>query len=157
GLATSAGIPTGTLAGPLEVDKTNKILDISDGTSNTVLIAEIAGRPDLWRGKTRSTSPQTYSSGSGGWNDATTGNLTLSGPPSDGGPACPPLPATPCAAPATRTCVVNCSNEYGLYAFHTAGANAVLADGSVRMFTATTTPTVMASFITRANGETISE
>ncbi len=157
-LATFAGIPTGALAGALEPDKTTRIADMTDGTSNTVFIVEIAGRPNLWRaGKKTPAPPQTYSSGSGGWNDATTGNASLYGSPADGGPVCTSLPGTPCAPPATRTCVVNCSNEYGLYAFHPGVANALLGDGSVRGFSASTSPTVMASYVTRGNGEVISE
>src|SRR5262249_30976323 len=134
GLATSTGIPTGNLNGMFQPDKKTSIDTVSDGTSNTILIAEIAGRPNLWRNGQKSASPQTYSSGSGGWNDASTSNFSLYGSPADGGPVCTTLPGTPCAAPATRTCVVNCSNEYGLYAFHAGIANVVMGDGSVRAF-----------------------
>lgn len=155
GLATFAGIPTGSLAGAIQPDKTPRLADVSDGTSNTLLIAEIAGRPSLWRAGIKSATPQTYASGAGGWNDATTGNMSLYGSPADGGPVCTSLPATPCAPPATRSCVVNCSNEYGLYSFHSGVANVALCDGSVRAYAASTTPQVMASVVTRSNGEVI--
>ena len=36
-----------------------------------------------------------------------------------------------CPAFANRSCVINCSNDIGLYAFHPGGANVVLCDGSV--------------------------
>jgi prepilin-type N-terminal cleavage/methylation domain-containing protein len=157
GLATYAGIPTGNLAGVLQPDNNIKITDIKDGTSNTILIAEIAGRPNLWRAGVMSSSPQTYYSGSGLWNDATTCNFNLYGSPADGGPVCTTLPSTPCAPPATRSCVVNCSNEYGLYGFHSTVANVVLADGSVRTFSSSTPPAILASYVTRANGEVISQ
>jgi len=157
GLATYANIPTASLAGALQPDKSNRIADLIDGTSNTLLIGEIAGRPNLWRAGVKSSPPQTYHSGAGGWNDATTSNFTLNGSPSDGGPICTTLPGAPCAPPATRNCVVNCSNEYGLYAFHPGIAHVLLADGSVRGFASSTPPGILASFVTRGNGEVISE
>src|ERR1700722_3907981 len=49
GLATYAGIPTYNLAGVLQPDKNTRIADIKDGTSYTLLIAEVAGRPNLWQ------------------------------------------------------------------------------------------------------------
>jgi prepilin-type N-terminal cleavage/methylation domain-containing protein len=156
-LATFAGLPNNNLAGVLQTDKTTRITDIVDGSSNTILIAEVAGRPNLWRDGVKSASPQTYYSGAGGWNDATSSNFTLYGSPADGGPICTSLPATPCGVPATRSCVVNCSNEYGLYAFHPGVANVVLADGSIHSFQATATPTIVASYVTRNNGEAVTD
>src|SRR5262249_2636963 len=132
GLATDPGISTGSLPGILQPDKNTRITEITDGTSNTLLIAEVAGRPNLWRAGIKASSPQTYYSGSGLWNDATSSNFNLYGSPADGGPICTTLPTTPCVAPATRSCVVNCSNADGLDAFHTGLANVVRAGGSVR-------------------------
>ena len=155
GLATAAGLPQKDLSGALLPDKVNKFDDVTDGLSNTVLIAEIGGRPALWRAGKKDAAPQTYNSGSGGWNDATTGNVQLYGSPADGGPPCATLPVASCSPPATRTCVVNCSNEYGMYGFHTGQAMAVLGDGSVRPFTQAMSPAVLACMVTRANGETV--
>jgi prepilin-type N-terminal cleavage/methylation domain-containing protein/prepilin-type processing-associated H-X9-DG protein len=157
GLATFAGIPGTAYNGVLLPDQGTRIPDVTDGTSNTVLIAEIAGRPSLWRAGVRQTSPQTYYSGAGGWNDATSGNFTLYGSPADGGTNCTTLPTTPCAAPATRSCVVNCSNEYGLYAFHPGTANVVLTDGSVRPVSANIDARILGSLVTRANGEVLGD
>ena len=56
----------------------------------------------------------------------------------------------------TGSCMVNCSNNYGIYSFHTGGANVLLADGSVRFIDDTITPIYMAAFITRAMGEAYS-
>ena len=152
--ATLPGFPTGDLSGILQIDKEARIAEVTDGLSNTAMIVEIAGRPARWRAGTKDAAPQTFYSGAGGWNDATTGNAKLYGSPSDGGGACS---AQPCALPAVRTCVVNCSNDLGLYSFHTGVANAGMGDGSVRSIRASVDARVMASLVTKANGEVVSE
>ena len=148
--ATLSGFPTGDLSGILQNDKTARIAQVTDGLSYTTLIVEIAGRPARWRASTKDSAPQTYYSGGGGWNDASTGQAALYGSPADGGGACS---AQPCALPAVRTCVVNCSNDLGLYAFHTGVANAGMGDGSVRSIRASIDARVLAGLVTKANGE----
>jgi prepilin-type N-terminal cleavage/methylation domain-containing protein len=54
---------------------------------------------------------------------------------------------------AVGPCAVNCSNVRGLYSFHTGGASAGLADGSVRFFTTSTSPKTLMAMCTRRNGE----
>ena len=73
---------------------------------------------------------------------------------SDGGGPCS---AQPCGLPVVRTCVVNCSNDLGLYAFHTGLANAGMGDGSVRTIRAGIDARVLAGMVTKANGEIITE
>ena len=48
------------------------------------------------------------------------------------------------------------SNVNGIYAFHTAGANVVLADGSVRLLRADIDIRAFAALVTRAGGEVVS-
>ncbi len=152
--ATLPGFPTGDLSGILRTDKTARIAEVTDGLSNTTLIVEIAGRPARWRASTKDSAQQTYYGGAGGWNDATTGNAALYGSPADGGGPCS---SQPCGLPAVRTCVVNCSNDLGLYAFHTGLANAGMGDGSVRTIRAGIDARVLAGMVTKANGEIITE
>jgi prepilin-type processing-associated H-X9-DG protein len=149
------GFPTGNLFGVLSPDKPTRIAEVTDGTANSILIAEEAGRPNLWRAGTKVVGSVTYWSGAGGWNDASTGNFALNGSPSDGSPTCytPPTDPTTCARPATTTCLINCSNDYGLYAFHPGGTNITLADGSVRFISSNIAASTLASLVTRANGE----
>ena len=158
-LATAVGIPTGNLNGILQIGKEARIAEVTDGLSNTTLIVEIAGRSARWRAGTRDSAPQTYYTGSGGWNDSSTGNAALYGSAAngtaDGSTVCGTQPCTP--LPSVFTCVVNCSNDYGLYAFHTGIANLGMGDGSVRTIQASASPKVVASMVTRANGEVISE
>jgi prepilin-type N-terminal cleavage/methylation domain-containing protein/prepilin-type processing-associated H-X9-DG protein len=136
-----------------------KIAQVSDGLSNTIMIAEIAGRPGLWRGSVgKDLTLQSYWNGSGGWNDASTGNASLHGSSADGAWATNPCAAQPCAKPtAGRACVVNCSNDLGLYAFHAGVCNAAMGDGSVRVINASAAPALVIGLVTRANDEVLSE
>src|SRR5262249_10100545 len=70
-LAPYLGLPADEqLDGALQPDKNIRIGDITDGTSNTILIAEIAGRPNIWQAGQK-VPGTTYFSGGGGWGDAT--------------------------------------------------------------------------------------
>ena len=52
-------------------------------------------------------------------------------------------------------CMINCNNLYSAYAFHSGGANVLLADGSARFVQQAASATVVAALITRAGGEVI--
>ncbi len=49
-LATSGLVdPVANFEGSMPDSEMRRIIDIKDGTSNTIVIAEVAGRPELWR------------------------------------------------------------------------------------------------------------
>ena len=54
------------------------------------------------------------------------------------------------------TCSINCTNNGEVYSFHTGGANAVFADGSVHFLRESMNIRVLARLITRAGGEVVS-
>jgi prepilin-type processing-associated H-X9-DG protein len=141
-LQSLLAIPATTdLRGALVADVPTKIADISDGTSNTLLIAEISGRRQVWqRGKKVSDTNQW----GGGWGDPTTGGFNLHG--SDVGGTIAP-----------GTTVINASNDSGLYSFHAAGANILHADGSVRLLSTSTSAAGVVALISRAAGDSTSE
>jgi prepilin-type processing-associated H-X9-DG protein len=131
------------LQGALDPDGKTKLDDITDGTSNTILIAEVAARPVRYiRGQ--KDGQYTSNSGGGGWGDATTGGFILQGSFADG--------VTPFGP-----CVVNCSNDLTLYGFHTGGAQAVFVDGSVHILSDKLNVATIVSLVTRAGGEVIGE
>jgi prepilin-type N-terminal cleavage/methylation domain-containing protein/prepilin-type processing-associated H-X9-DG protein len=163
------GIPSATLYGALKPYDKIKLADFRDGQSNTILVAEIAGRPVWYKrglnaGSLLAANPPgppwpaagnglppsgvqggSLHSGFGGWADATSGATPLYG--SDGAGNYNPPPSGPCA--------INCSNDAGLNSFHPAGCNVVLADGSVRFITTTVNPGIIGNAITRAGGEIV--
>src|SRR5262249_2836925 len=108
-----------SLQGVIVPDKTTRVADITDGTSSTILTAEINDRPTVYRFGQPVVAPtpvaQNYWSGAGGWNDATSGNFTLYGEPAGGGPASTGVPVLVPSFPSPGSCMINCSNEYGLY------------------------------------------
>ncbi|MBX7106304.1 MAG: DUF1559 domain-containing protein [Gemmataceae bacterium] len=132
------------------------ISSIEDGSSNTILIGECAGREDVWRGRRGTPSqtdpgqPNCARARGGAW--ATNDNpYELGLPPlgcSGSNAALTPL------APGSQR--VNASNEYGgtFYGFHSGGANVGFADGSVRILSENTRLWVVGALATRAGGET---
>jgi len=137
---------------------TPRIADITDGTSNTSLLCEMAGSPNWYsKGKLIATvsnggsgvgvsgnvNGTTYTNSlyGGSWADWTHGEGWLQG--SD-------LSGTGSAGP----CVINCTNLAGhnFYAFHVGGAHALMADGGVRFIGENVSGVVFAEVVTSASG-----
>jgi prepilin-type N-terminal cleavage/methylation domain-containing protein/prepilin-type processing-associated H-X9-DG protein len=128
----------GHYEGVFPINSARKMSDILDGTSHTILIAECAGRPQLWRRQVQ--IPNVWLSG-GPW--ASRNLLWCRG-------------ATPDGSGFFGPCALNCTNDREVYSFHPSGANVVLADGSVRHLNAQISIRVFASLVTRAGGEVAS-
>jgi prepilin-type N-terminal cleavage/methylation domain-containing protein/prepilin-type processing-associated H-X9-DG protein len=121
------------LVGALQKDKKTRIIEILDGTSNTLLIAEDAGRPARFNqhGKQLASAVQKE----GGWADPGA-NFSIDGSNPDGtinGP-----------------CPINCSNDSEIYSFHRGGANVVFADCSVRFLSSDIDLCLLAALTTRS-------
>ena len=139
---SSALIPTyvpatSDLRGVMVVNFTARVADIRDGTSNTLMITEDAGRPNVFR--TGGAGTGRFSGG--GWadrdNEFITHGFNAAGTSNPG----------PCA--------VNCTNDNEIFGFHTGGASVVFADGSVRFLATSVDIRIVAALITRAGGEVI--
>jgi prepilin-type N-terminal cleavage/methylation domain-containing protein/prepilin-type processing-associated H-X9-DG protein len=115
---------------------------ITDGTSNTLLISELAGRPDQWilGVKQASNANLRFAAWWGPWASY---NSCVYKTWSDDG-------QTP-----GGFCTINCNNSWGIYAFHSGGANAVFVDGSVHFLAVGLSRDVFAALVTRAGGEPV--
>jgi prepilin-type N-terminal cleavage/methylation domain-containing protein len=126
--------------GVLEVNEAWSIAEIRDGTSNTSVIAEDAGRPDRWR-VGRVVTPKGQPDG--GWADRDaeyiTHGFTADGV-SDPGP-----------------CHTNCTNNNEVYSFHSGGANHVFADGSVHFIKASMDIRMFVKLLTRSGDDIITD
>ncbi len=119
--------------------------DIRDGTSQTIMVVECAGRPDVYRmGRFRGE----LSNDQGiGWADSE-GPFSLDLSNSDGsveggGPA------------AGAFFPMNKRNDNEIYSFHAAGANCLFADGHVDFISETIGWEVMVQLVTRKGGEVV--
>jgi prepilin-type processing-associated H-X9-DG protein len=152
---------------------TTPITQITDGTSNTIMIAEDAAQPSSFvLGKPVSTTRppgknliKTEGIGTPtpdwGWADPgfaysingcdpKNGFIiqhdgSTAGQVSDGN--------TGFVAPIGAPVFINGNNNGELYSFHTGGVNVVFADGSVHFLTASMTPAAFAGLVTARGGE----
>jgi prepilin-type N-terminal cleavage/methylation domain-containing protein/prepilin-type processing-associated H-X9-DG protein len=147
---TANGIPNFPTPGSAAGDEANgamakvvetRILAITDGTSNTILLAEDAGRPNLVR-KGIDTGANTADGW--GWADPDAVGISLDGVQAD-------LVTT------GGTCFINCTNDSEVYAFHTGGTNVVLADGSVRFIREGVPAAVFAALVTASAGDIVGD
>ncbi|WP_372721640.1 DUF1559 domain-containing protein [Novipirellula sp.] len=106
--------------------------DFSDGLSNTLLVGERSGRPDKHHAG-EPVVPFSVSAGKGDHHQAAWGVSTH----------VQQLVLLPAFA-------VNENNSHGLYSFHDAGVNILMADGSVRLLSSSTEKAMLRSLITRA-------
>jgi prepilin-type N-terminal cleavage/methylation domain-containing protein len=113
--------------------------NVTDGMSNTFFYVEDAGRNDEYVAAWRKSGTNT----GGGWFDeASEFGLHGCNPPNDTRPGRQPL---------------NCTNDGEVYAFHAAGANHGMCDGSVRFVSSNIPIRTYARLITAAAGETIGD
>ena len=125
------------------------IADVLDGTSNTFLVGELAGRPDVYNA--RRVVIATGVNPGAGWGDGFNGEHWPNGTSLDGNIVNGAIPAGPC--------LINCSNfqSRGFFSFHPGGCNFALADGSVRFFSENTKTRTLAFMITSQRGEVVSD
>jgi prepilin-type N-terminal cleavage/methylation domain-containing protein/prepilin-type processing-associated H-X9-DG protein len=152
-----AGLVENDGKGLLPKNEKPRIRDAGDGLSHTIMFAESAGRPYLFRQGKQIGDLTTHRVNGGGW-PRPASDFSVDGSSYDG-------------ASFPGPCAVNCTNGedfasssfphpyYGsegsgeAYGFHTGGANTVFGDGSVRLIAADIHIREFARLVTRAGGE----
>ena len=118
--------------------------DIQDGTGYTLLVVEMADKPNHWRtGKLdedRSAKAQSTAL-NGQWAAPNWNHLRSYS--ADGKTVFGP-------------CAVNCSNSASIYGFHDGGANCLFVDGSVKFLKAGMSQEMLIALVSIAGGEVLS-
>lgn len=122
--------PPSDAIGILQKVNNTRIAQVTDGLSNTIMIGEDAGRPNLYANKKDTGNIAT--NGQWGWADPDTG-FSMSD--------------------TSIACAMNCGNDGEFFAFHPTGMNAGIGDGSVRFISATMPPNQLAALVTARGGE----
>jgi prepilin-type N-terminal cleavage/methylation domain-containing protein/prepilin-type processing-associated H-X9-DG protein len=131
----------------LKITAVQPLSAITDGLSQTILVDEMAMRPDHYILGVQQ-SDQVSQAPWSAW--AGYQSMTFNGYSADG------ISVWSTTAPTQGwDCAVNCNNSAGIYAFHPAGANALFCDGSVHFLSKNTTVDVVLALLTRNGNEII--
>ena len=135
----------------LNGDSARRIGSITDGTSNTICMAEDAGRADVGNGGFMVIKTETMDDGtsadrrSWAWADPDNAfnvdDLVNNNQSPVGGP------------PGCTWDIVNCGPNEETFSFHPAGANVVLCDGSVHFISDSVTGMIFAALMSKDGGE----
>ena len=130
--------------GAMRQNSNTKMTDLADGTSQTVLYSEAAGRNmQCYTGGQCIPFDITKNTGMI-WADADN-RITVTGSSPDGK-----------SAFGSGPCVMNCNNLQGdIYSFHPTMANVAFADGSVRVMKESVSISTLAALVTRGGGEIV--
>ena len=154
-LATNINSSGTLLPGMLPKNRTATLANVTDGLSNTLMLVESAGRPQIYqRGQAVGTVPAQKVNG-GGW----------ARPASD----LDFLPSTPDGRAFPGPCAAGCTNGFNYatyaappfgtegtsapYAFHAGVLNAAFGDGSVRTISNSVSLSTFAALVTAAGGD----
>ncbi|MCX7665148.1 MAG: DUF1559 domain-containing protein [Gemmataceae bacterium] len=155
----SAGVDRGAISKTTQLNYSS----FTDGLSNTIHLTESAGRPHIYRnGRLVVTANGNNRVNGGGWCRPASELNLLRGSTADG--LSFPGPFAINVTNGENLGVYQVPNGhpfYGvdgtgqIYAFHTGGANALFADGSVRFLRSSLSIRVLAALVTRNGGEPI--
>ena len=141
-------------------DGSPTITKCTDGMSQTVMLAETAGRNELWElGKSWTPSMDTstffakkyaaqLNAGGGAWADPNNQQWFDAGRQSGD-------ISSPSSVNDMNSCAINCTNlsYWGFYSFHAGFTHMLMGDGAVRSVAKETSDYTLASLLTRSGGD----
>src|SRR5262249_33652702 len=162
--ANTGYVPPGDLSGVLtRTDgQTVSIADVKDGTSNTIFVAESAGRPYLYnQGGVKQSADLTVAGVNGGGWSRPASDLWLIGSSKDGTAGGGPYTLnahnrlnTGRGHPLTLgTPPLGTDPSGQIFSFHANGAHALFTDGSVRFLDQSIPAATIAGLVTKSGGE----
>ena len=122
-----------------------KFGDITDGTSNTIMITECAARPTVYHRRTM--RPDLSNDQGFGWIDSESA-FSLDGAATDGG--------SQGLGPQQAAVGMNATNENEPFSFHSGGAMFLFADGHVSFLSESIPLELLAALVTKSGGEVAS-
>jgi prepilin-type N-terminal cleavage/methylation domain-containing protein len=134
---------TADLSGALMLYGSRRLTWITDGTSNTAMLAEMSGRPWIYvaNGQQTTSSSKELVYGFGAWAHNNAFNVSC-------------FSADGLTSPGP--CTINCSNLRAVYSFHRpTGAHAAFADGSVHLLPQSISGATFYALVTHAGGEVV--
>lgn len=136
------------------VEFITRVQDVTDGLSNTFAWVEDAGRPNFYfMGKNQMSASYTgvldqpITQDGWGWADTEIHGFVDGADPTLGG----------VTGKGNCMCVINCTNDSEIYAFHVGGAQVAMGDGSVRFISANISLTTFASLCTMSQGDVVGD
>lgn len=142
----------------LDDDYYVKTTQYVDGLSNTLVVFEQGGRPQIWELGKKIADETTNANSRGSW--AGYGSIAIYTYNPTSFNAAGRLNRTAASNPADGnllSCVVNCSNQQGVYSFHGNGSAFLLGDGSVRFATTGLNGKVLAQLLMRDDGQAVGD
>lgn len=132
--------PVASPWGILRSNYMTRVAEVPDGLSQTIILTESAGRPQLWQAGLHVPGVRVRGAG---WGDARNA-FSIQG-------------FDPSTQTAPGPCPLNCTNDREVYSFHPGGANIAIADGSVRFVSQGVDIRVFARMITAAGREPVED
>ncbi len=124
-----------------------RVAAITDGLSNTIMLAEAAARPEAWRNGVKDPVQPTFMNGPWGHSG---NDIAVDGSNAAGN-------TLSSVADVPNACRINCSNQGEIYSFHQGGAHVTMGDGSVRFLSVAITLTNLQKLCARGDGYPLEE